>query len=53
MPANSGKQYRFMAGIASGNIQATGGLTQSKAREFVTSTPPRMRSKWTKKKKKK
>ena len=51
MPTKSGKQYRMMAGIAAGNIKATGGLDQATAREFVKSTGPRLRSKWSKKKK--
>lgn len=52
MPTVSGKQYRMMAGIKSGTIKATGGLSQAKAAEFVAATPPKMRSKWASKKKK-
>lgn len=51
MPATSGKQYRFMQGIAHGNIPATGGLSKAKAEEFVTATPKSMRIKWSKKRK--
>jgi hypothetical protein len=51
MPAKSDKQYRFMAGVAHGSIPATGGLTKGKAKEFVDATPPKMRSKWSQKKK--
>lgn len=51
MPATSGKQYRFMQGIAHGSIEATGGLSKAKASEFVKATPKSNRSKWTKKKK--
>lgn len=50
MPAKSGKQYRLMAAVAAGNIKATGGLDQATAKEYVKSTGPRMRSKWSKKK---
>lgn len=53
MPAKSGPQYRMMAGIAAGNIPATGGLNKAKAKEFVSATPSVNRSKWSKKKNKK
>jgi hypothetical protein len=53
MPATSGKQYRFMQGIAHGGIPATGGLTKGKALEFVKATPKTNRIKWSTKKKKK
>lgn len=52
MPAVSGKQYRLMAGIKAGTIKATGGLSPAKAGEFVSATPPKMRSKWARKPKK-
>lgn len=52
MPAKSGKQYRFMQGVRSGNIEATGGLTSGKAKEIADATPSAMRIKWSKKKKK-
>lgn len=51
MPAKSGKQYRLMAAVAHGGFKSTGGLTPEVAKEFVDKTPPRMRSKWSKKKK--
>jgi hypothetical protein len=45
MPAKSGKQYRFMAGIAHG-MKPRGGVGPSKevAEEFVHKTSPKKRS---------
>jgi hypothetical protein len=51
MPAKSAKQWRYMAGVMSGNIKATGGLTPAKAKEFVDSTPQSLRKQYSKKKK--
>jgi len=39
MPAKSGKQLRYMAGVASGSIPAPKGLSSKTAAEFVHSTP--------------
>lgn len=39
MPAKSGKQYRFMQGIAHGNISSIGGPSREVAKEFVDKTP--------------
>jgi hypothetical protein len=52
MPAKSGPQYRFMAGIAHG-MKPRGGDGPSKAvaEEFVHATPPAKRSAWAKKRK--
>lgn len=52
MPAKSAKQYRLMAGVASGSIPATGGLTRGVAKEFVDATSKEKRSEFMKKKKK-
>jgi len=35
MPATSKAQYRFMQGVAHGNIKGPNGLSKSKAAEFV------------------
>lgn len=53
MPATSGPQYRFMAGIAHG-MKPHGGVGPSKevAEEFVHKTPAKKRSMFMKKKKK-
>lgn len=52
MPAVSGKQYRFMAGIAHGmKSNKKGGIGPSKAvaEEFVHKTTPKKRSMFMKK----
>lgn len=52
MPAVSGKQYRFMQGIAHGmkSTKSGKGLGPSPdvAREFVMKTPPKKRSQFAK-----
>lgn len=50
MPAVSGKQYRFMQGIAHGMKSTKKGLGPSPevAREFVMKTPPKKRSQFAK-----
>jgi hypothetical protein len=51
MPAASGKQYRFMAGIAHGMKPQSGlGPSTKVAKEFVHWTAPKKRSLWSKKK---
>ena len=53
MPAVSGKQYRFMVGIAHGMKPNKGiGPSANLAEEFVHKTPAKKRSLWSKKKKK-
>lgn len=49
MPAKSGKQFRFMAGIAHG-MKPTHGIGPSPevAEEFVKKTPPKKRSQFMK-----
>lgn len=45
MPAESGKQFRFMAGIAHGMKPMHGvGPSKKVAEEFVKKTPPKKRS---------
>lgn len=53
MPAKSGKQYRFMAGIANGMKPSKGGIgpSQEVAEEMVKKTPAKKRSMFMKKKK--
>jgi hypothetical protein len=52
MPATSGKQYRFMAGIAHGMKPKKGiGPSQAVAEEMVSKTPKKKRSMFMKKKK--
>ena len=52
MPAVSGKQYRFMAGIAHGMKPRKGiGPSPKVAEEFVHKTSPKKRSMFMKKKK--
>lgn len=53
MPAKSGKQYRFMAGIAHG-MKPKGGIGPSPevAEEFIHKTPAKKRSMFMKKKRK-
>ncbi len=47
MPAKSAKQYKFMAGVASGNIKDVGDdLTKSVAKEFVKKTPKKDRKRF-------
>jgi hypothetical protein len=56
MPAVSGKQYRFMAGIAHGMKPRSGASKSNKglgpspavARDFVMKTPPEKRSQFAK-----
>lgn len=48
MPATSGKQYRFMQGVAHGSIKAPG-LSPEKAKEFIHKTSKAKRKRWTKK----
>lgn len=50
MPAKSGKQYRFMAGVAHG-MKPKGGIGPSEevAEEFVKKTPAKKRSMFMKK----
>ena len=53
MPAVSGKQYRFMAGIAHGMKPRHGiGPSPEVAEEFIHKTPAKKRSMFMKKKKK-
>jgi hypothetical protein len=50
MPATSGKQYRFMAGIAHGMKPRKGlGPSPAVAKEFVDKTPSNKRKQWSKK----
>jgi hypothetical protein len=50
MPAKSGKQYRYMAGIAHGMKPYTkGGPSQSVAEEIVHKTPPAKRKQFMRK----
>lgn len=50
MPAKSGPQYRFMAGIAHGMKPRKGiGPSPEVAREFVEKTPVSKRKRWSKK----
>jgi hypothetical protein len=51
MPATSGKQYRFMAGIAHGMKPKTksAGPSPELAEEFVKKTPVAKRKMWSKK----
>lgn len=53
MPAVSGRQYRFFAGIAHG-MKPSGGIgpSQAVAEEMVHKTPAKKRSMFMKKKKK-
>lgn len=52
MPASSGKQYRFMAGIAHGMKNSKGiGPSKEVAEEMVKKTKPAKRSMFMKKKK--
>ena len=47
MPAKSAKQYKFMAGVASGNIRDVGSdLTKGVAKEFVKKTPKKDRKRY-------
>jgi len=48
MPAQSGKQYRWLQGIAHGSING-GSMTPSKASEWIDATPPAQRSAFSKK----
>lgn len=49
MPAKSGKQYRFMAGIAHGMKPRKGiGPSPEVAREFVEKTSAKKRKQWSK-----
>lgn len=49
MPAISGKQYRFMAGIAHGMKPRKGiGPSPEVAREFVEKTSSKKRKQWSK-----
>jgi len=41
MPARSKAQYRYMQGIAHGAIKPRGGLTRSKAAEYVRGQSPK------------
>ena len=51
MPATSGKQYRFMAGIAHGMTPLKGsGPSPAVAEDFVHKTPSKKRKAWSKKK---
>lgn len=50
MPATTGRQYRFMAGVAHGMApRGGGGPSQAVAEEFVHKTPAAKRSEWSKK----
>jgi hypothetical protein len=52
MPAKSGRQYRFMAGIAHGMKPNKGvGPSPEVAREFIEKTPRAKRSEFMKRKK--
>ena len=53
MPAKSGKQYRFMAGIAHGMkpFKGMGGPSEAVAKEFVEKTSKKKRSRWSHNKK--
>jgi hypothetical protein len=49
MPAKSGKQYRFMAGLAHGMKPFKGTApSQAVAEEFVKKTPSKKRRLWSK-----
>lgn len=51
MPAKTGKQYRFMAGIAHGMKPYKGaGPSPKVAEDFVHATPAAKRKQWSKKK---
>lgn len=51
MPAaKSGKQYRFLQGIANGNLPALGNMDKNQAKVSAMSTGKGLRSKWAKKK---
>ena len=52
MPAKTGKEYRFMAGIAHGMKPSTGkaGPSPAVAEEIVHKTPPKLRSQFMKRK---
>ncbi len=52
MPAKSGRQFRFMAGIAHGMKPRKGGIGPSPevAEEMVHKTPANKRKMWSKKK---
>lgn len=54
MPSKSAKQFRFMAGMANGMKNTTGGIGPSEdvAEEMVKKTKPAKRSMFMKKKKK-
>ena len=47
MPAKSGKQYRFMQGVAHGSITGTG-PSKATAEEYVHATPGKKRKKFAK-----
>lgn len=50
MPAVSGKQYRFMAGLAGGMTPNNKNApSASVAKDFVDKTPAKLRSKFSKK----
>lgn len=52
MPATSGKQFRFMAGVAHGmKPRKSTGPSPEVAEEFVEKTPASKRKLWMKKKK--
>ena len=52
MPAKSGAQFRFMAGIAHGmKSRKSTGPSESVAEEFVEKTPASKRKLWMKKRK--
>jgi hypothetical protein len=49
MPAESGKQYRFMQAVAHGMSTKKGlGPSEAVAREFIKKTPPKKRRQWSK-----
>lgn len=53
MPAKSPKQYRLMAGLAGGMTpNSDNAPSKAVAKEFVSATPSKLRSKWSKKSKK-
>jgi len=49
MPAKSPAQYKLMAGIAHGMKPKWGGPSEAVAKEFVSKTSKKKRSKWSKK----
>jgi len=51
MPATTGKQYRYMAGIAHGmKPRGGGGPSPAVAEDFVHKTPAKKRSMWSRSK---